>query len=152
CWCARASRPRRARWASGCRAGARADHPMALPRTSWLFLPAQAAGRAAAALRTRLAFHRHAAAVRPPRQIGLAADPPSPAALAAAGFAVCPLRIDVADFRRYLRAARYERAPLYCLTQGGPRAGLLHEKALEHYVAARLLDLGPGDDYVDIAS
>jgi ubiquinone/menaquinone biosynthesis C-methylase UbiE len=64
-------------------------------------------------------------------------------------FNVVDFDIDVADYHNYLDAAGvYNNSMAY----GGPGGRSFPEKTLEHYVAARLLDLGPDDVYVDIAS
>ncbi len=68
--------------------------------------------------------------------------------LAAAGFAVEPFRVDPAAYRQYLARARYDRFPQYYAW----RASNFNEKALEHFVALTLLELEPGDVYLDIAS
>lgn len=54
--------------------------------------------------------------------------------------------IDAGDYRAYFAQADYEhRYPQYYPAH-------LAEKSLEHYLAARLLKLGPEDVYIDIAS
>jgi len=66
--------------------------------------------------------------------------------LESVGFNVHRYEIDVADFRSYFAAARYlEDFPDYYASS---RA----EKSLEHYLAAKLLQLNDRDIYVDIAS
>ncbi|MGH8245446.1 MAG: class I SAM-dependent methyltransferase [Gammaproteobacteria bacterium] len=65
------------------------------------------------------------------------------------GFTIQPFAIDVAGFQRYLQQAAYQRFPSY---YGGGGAENFLEKALEHYVAASLLQLRPDDTYIDIAS
>jgi SAM-dependent methyltransferase len=66
-----------------------------------------------------------------------------------AGFDVSEMALDLDDYRRFLVRARYDRFPTYYA--GGQDEGF-HEKALEHYLAARLMGLDPGDTYVDVAS
>jgi SAM-dependent methyltransferase len=62
------------------------------------------------------------------------------------GLEVCDYEIDVADYRWYCTAARYlEDFPNYYPDN-------LHEKALEHYIAAKLLQLNEQDLYIDVAS
>lgn len=57
-----------------------------------------------------------------------------------------PLHIDLADYKRWVTRADYAtHHPGYY-----PRN--LPEKSLEHYLAAQLLDLKPGQIYIDIAS
>jgi ubiquinone/menaquinone biosynthesis C-methylase UbiE len=64
-------------------------------------------------------------------------------------FNTVDFHIDVDDYRNYLDAAGvYNNSMAY----GGPGGRAFPEKTLEHYVAARLLDLGPDDVYIDIAS
>ncbi len=66
--------------------------------------------------------------------------------LAALGLDVQPYEIDIADHRRYVAAARYlEDFPNY---YGFNRP----EKSLEHYLAAKLLELRAQDVYIDVAS
>ncbi|HLZ09310.1 MAG TPA: methyltransferase domain-containing protein, partial [Chloroflexota bacterium] len=57
--------------------------------------------------------------------------------------------VDVADFKRYLSRANY---PEYWPYYDGGRAPKFIEKALEHYLAARSLDLSNVDVYVDVAN
>jgi SAM-dependent methyltransferase len=66
--------------------------------------------------------------------------------LSSLGLEVCPYSIDVDDYRRYVRTAGYERE--WSAYYPSNRA----EKALEHYLAALLLELGPGDRYIDVGS
>ena len=62
------------------------------------------------------------------------------------GFEVCDYELDVADYRQYVTEARYvEDFPNYY-------PGNLAEKALEHYIAAKLLRLNDQDTYIDVAS
>ena len=66
--------------------------------------------------------------------------------LRSVGFDVQPYEVDVADYRRYFETARYVEAfPDYY-------ASFRAEKSLEHYLAARLLNLDGRDVYIDIAS
>lgn len=58
-------------------------------------------------------------------------------------------RIDTLDFKRYVNEARYNRFRNY---YGGGKGKNFVEKALEHYLAANLLELTEKDTYVDIAS
>jgi SAM-dependent methyltransferase len=101
-----------------------------------------------------LAWDAYYQALREPKSIGRvtvddATNDRIAAELRAAGIAVADYRIDVGDFRRYLDRARYpSRWPYY----DGGRARNFVEKALEHYLAATLLDLSPADVYVDVAS
>jgi hypothetical protein len=69
--------------------------------------------------------------------------------LKGSGFRVADLTVDVADYRRYVeRAQLYRREEFY----GGLDGPNFPEKSLEHYVAANLLELGPADTYIDVAS
>ncbi|MEG4320136.1 MULTISPECIES: methyltransferase domain-containing protein [unclassified Microcoleus] len=62
------------------------------------------------------------------------------------GIDVEDYKIDVDDYRKYFQAARYaEDFPDYYSFN-------LPEKALEHYIAAKLLQLNNKDIYIDIAS
>jgi acetyltransferase-like isoleucine patch superfamily enzyme/ubiquinone/menaquinone biosynthesis C-methylase UbiE len=57
--------------------------------------------------------------------------------------------IDIADYRRYIQTAQiYESKRFY----GGTEGPNFPEKTLEHYLAAKFLNLGPQDIYIDIAS
>ena len=62
------------------------------------------------------------------------------------GLQVIPYNINVADFRRWLDRANFpeEYANSY--------SSLFVEKALEHYIGAQLLELQPGDTFVDVAA
>ncbi len=70
-------------------------------------------------------------------------------ALEELGLDVRDMTLDLADYRRYLERAAYGRFPTYY--GGGSWPGFA-EKALEHYLAAKLLDLRETDVYLDIAS
>ena len=65
------------------------------------------------------------------------------------GWEVKPFQIDVAGYRDYLARADYARFEDYYARPGQP---WFHEKSLEHYLAAFLLDLGPDDVYIDVAN
>jgi hypothetical protein len=65
------------------------------------------------------------------------------------GIDVRDYHIDVPDYRRYIQHAEYQRFPEYY--EGGTGAGFV-EKSLEHYLAAKMLALGEGDVYIDIAN
>jgi len=71
------------------------------------------------------------------------------AALAEAGIAVEEREVSVEGYRDYLRRADYARFPRY---YAGGTAPNFAEKSLEHDIAAQLLDLAPGDVYVDVAN
>jgi SAM-dependent methyltransferase len=68
------------------------------------------------------------------------------------GYDVCDYTVDVEDFQNYLRRANYSRFPAYYAGGKNPSSTNFTEKALEHYLAAKFLGLGPGDVYVDIAN
>jgi len=70
-------------------------------------------------------------------------------ALRHSGLKVQDLQIDPADFEAYLTRAGYPEFQAYY--DGGTAPNFI-EKALEHYLAARLLELAPQDRYIDIAS
>ncbi len=59
-----------------------------------------------------------------------------------AGIKVEPLTIDVADYKRYMQQADYSSY----------KTKILPEKSLEHYVAAKVLELSEKDVYIDVAS
>jgi hypothetical protein len=65
------------------------------------------------------------------------------------GFDLHDINIDASDFDDYLRRADY---PRYSHYYAGGSAPLFREKALEHYLAASLLDLSPDDLLIDIAA
>jgi hypothetical protein len=67
------------------------------------------------------------------------------------------LPIDTGGYRRYMEAACYVDYPDYYnggnpRGPGAPRTSKFVEKTLEHYLAAKLLQLSPHDVYLDIAS
>ena len=91
--------------------------------------------------------------LRPPKSRGRVPHDPQgqarvEARLRAHGFRVEEDRVDLAGFRSYLARADYGRFPYY----GGGRLPNFMEKALEHYLAAKLLALTGADVYLDIAS
>lgn len=65
------------------------------------------------------------------------------------GFNVTNFEIDVTDYREYIKVAKYHEYPNY---YGGGKASNFHEKSLEHYLAAKLLNLSKNDVYIDVAS
>jgi SAM-dependent methyltransferase len=71
------------------------------------------------------------------------------AALQTGGIAVEERDVSVEGYHDYLRRADYARFPRY---YAGGKAPNFAEKSLEHYVAAQLLALSPGDVYVDVAN
>ncbi len=62
---------------------------------------------------------------------------------------VVDFKIDIDDFRRYLENAGYTRFLRY---YNGGTAKNFCEKALEHYLAAKVLGLSVTDVYIDVAS
>jgi hypothetical protein len=69
--------------------------------------------------------------------------------LKGSGFRVADLTVDVADYKRYVERAQLYRRKEFYVGLNGPN---FPEKSLEHYVAATLLELGPADTYIDVAS
>ncbi len=69
--------------------------------------------------------------------------------LVEAGFDIRSMRIDLEDYRRFLERATYEQYPLY---YGGGQARGFPQKALEHYLALKLLRPGAADVCIDVAS
>ena len=65
------------------------------------------------------------------------------------GFNVTDFRIDAKEYRHYLKLARYENYSGY---YGGGKGNNFAEKSLEHFIAAKLLDLSKEDIYIDVAS
>lgn len=64
-------------------------------------------------------------------------------------FNVADFEIDVTDYRHYIKNAEYHKFPSY---YSGGKASNFIEKSLEHYLAAKLLNLSKDDVYIDIAS
>jgi hypothetical protein len=94
------------------------------------------------------------AALRPPKTVGRvpyerAVHESIRHELVERGFEVQCLTLDLDDYRRYRAAARYDRFPTY---YGGGRSRGIAEKALEHYLAMRLLELAADDVCIDVAS
>ncbi|MDG6999189.1 MAG: methyltransferase domain-containing protein [Nitrososphaerota archaeon] len=69
--------------------------------------------------------------------------------LVSEGLIVKDLAIDIEDFNVYLKRARYDRFRYYY--NGGKDERFL-EKSLEHYLAAKLLQLNDTDVYIDVAN
>lgn len=59
------------------------------------------------------------------------------------------LSIEWDDYQKYMVQAKYDQYPDYYL---GGRSKNFLEKSLEHYLAAKLLQLSPDDVYIDIAA
>lgn len=64
------------------------------------------------------------------------------------GFTIIDFEIEVDDYKRYISNAEYHNFPNY----GRGKVKNFAEKSLEHYLAAKLLDLSNNDLYIDIAS
>jgi hypothetical protein len=64
-------------------------------------------------------------------------------------FNVREMEIDVVDYWEYVKAAKIYNMKRY---YGGHAGPTFPEKSLEHYLAAKLLELGPNDVYIDMAS
>lgn len=64
------------------------------------------------------------------------------------GFDVKPFLIDRDDYYNYLKLAKYQEYKEYL---NGGKATAFAEKSLEHYIAAKLLNLSNQDVFVDIA-
>jgi hypothetical protein len=67
------------------------------------------------------------------------------------GVEIEPFPIDVEDYGQYMERAKYARFPSYRVAGGGGAHNFV-EKTLEHYLAAKLLDLNADDVYVDVGS
>jgi len=94
------------------------------------------------------------AALRPPKTVGRvphdqAVHESIRRELVAHGFEVRGMTLDLDDYRRYLVEARYGRFPAY---YGGGRCRGFAEKAVEHYLALKLLELDADDVCIDVAS
>lgn len=57
--------------------------------------------------------------------------------------------INILDYKEYMRSAEYHKFSNY---YAGGKAGKFIEKSLEHYLAAKVLELSKNDIYIDIAS
>jgi len=64
-------------------------------------------------------------------------------------FNVVDYEIDVTEYRNYINIAEYSKFPCY---YNGGKGRNFTEKSLEHYLAAKLLNLTKDDVYMDIAS
>lgn len=64
------------------------------------------------------------------------------------GLEIRPVRFDPAAHENYVRRANYERFEYYARRE----PGWFREKTLEHFIAAELLQLRPGEVYIDIAN
>jgi len=64
-------------------------------------------------------------------------------------FNVIKFEINVSDYKHYMSKAGYHKFPGY---YDGGKAGKFIEKSLEHYLAAKLLNLSKDDVYIDIAN
>jgi SAM-dependent methyltransferase len=69
--------------------------------------------------------------------------------LKGSGINVSDFAIDIADYHSYLQKAEYQNFQNY---YGGGKAKNFFEKSLEHYLAAKVLNLSSDDVYIDIAS
>jgi SAM-dependent methyltransferase len=65
------------------------------------------------------------------------------------GLCVIDFKINLDEFRQYLERAQYNRFPEY---YGGGKGRNFVEKSLEHYLAAKVLQISRNDVYIDIAS
>ena len=60
------------------------------------------------------------------------------------GYNIADFSVDIYDYQQYMEKARYSNYPFY--------TNNIIEKSLEHYIAAKLLDLSSNDIYLDVAS
>lgn len=75
-----------------------------------------------------------------------AAEPAMLDVLRGYGLPIRDLVVQPSEYRSYIEAAGYrERYPVYYPNH-------FPEKSLEHFIAAKLLELGPDDVYIDVAS
>jgi len=65
------------------------------------------------------------------------------------GFNIVNFKINKNDYKHYLDNAKYNKFPDY---YGGGKGRTFTEKSLEHYLAAKLLNLSKDDVYIDIAN
>jgi SAM-dependent methyltransferase len=124
-------------------------------RLGWaLRRPGRAAEIARWRIKEALFWNRYYARLREPKVQGRVPNDPViqervKEELKNRGIRVVDFEIDVADYHRYMERADYRAFPAYC---ADPNPHRLNEKSLEHYLAARLLDLKADDVYIDIAS
>lgn len=64
-------------------------------------------------------------------------------------FNIINLEVNITDYKQYMRKAEYNKFPDYYKDRNAKN---FIEKSLEHYLAAKLLDLSKEDIYIDIAS
>jgi SAM-dependent methyltransferase len=69
--------------------------------------------------------------------------------LEANNFNIIDLEINITEYKQYMRNAEYHKVPDYYKARNAKN---FIEKSLEHYLAAKLLDLSKDDIYIDIAS
>jgi SAM-dependent methyltransferase len=105
-------------------------------------------------VRTATSWDRLYAALPEPKRVGAivvddAVAGEVRAALEADGLTVERRSVEPERYRQWLARADYARYPLYL---DGGRDRTFHEKGLEHFLAAGLLGLGPGQVCIDIAS
>ena len=65
------------------------------------------------------------------------------------GLKIIDFEINVTDYKRYIDNVEYHKFPSY---YGGGKASNFAEKSLEHYLAAKMLNLCKDDVYIDIAN
>ena len=65
------------------------------------------------------------------------------------GIKVIKQKIEKDDFEQFLTNADYSRYKYY---YDSGRAPILREKAMEHFLAAKFLEISPNDVYIDIAN
>ena len=65
------------------------------------------------------------------------------------GFILIDFYIDITEYRQYMKRAEYPNFPNYFC---GGKVNKFLEKSLEHFLAAKLLNLSNDDIYIDIAS
>lgn len=98
-----------------------------------------------------LLFRSRCRSIREPKAIGpvvYGADTEGKvvSGLKSVGVKPVDFRVDLEKYKKYLEAAEYfSRHPKYYGT-------FIHEKSLEHFIAAELLGLKASDTYIDIAS
>jgi len=117
-------------------------------------LPARAWYALRYRLRSALLWERRYAGLREPNvregiPDGVEFDTAVRAELERAGIRVCEYQVDPDDYHAYLAKAEYRQYRTYL---HGGHAAVFPEKSYEHYLAATLLALQPGDTYIDIAN
>jgi len=66
------------------------------------------------------------------------------------GLNVIDYKVDVADYKTYIKKAEYNKIQSYYGVGG--KSNVFSEKTLEHYLAAKLMNVSSDDVYIDVAN